>query len=203
MAKVEQRVKIYSALEVANMCGVVNQTAINWIRSGHLKAFTTPGGQYRVYAEDLVRFLESRGMRAPDGLTQRDPRGADWNSVLIIDDDRDFNQALKDFFSLRFPAFGVLQAWDGFDAGRLFLEKRPGFIILDVNLPGIDGYALCRKIKAEASSGAPFILAISGENEETVRDRIIAEGADGFFAKPIDFQAFGGIIADLYGRIRP
>ena len=45
-----------SALEVANICGVVNQTAINWIKSGHLKAFITPGGQYRVYTDDLISF---------------------------------------------------------------------------------------------------------------------------------------------------
>jgi len=52
---------------VANLCGVVNQTAINWIRNGYLKAFTTPGGQYRIYAEDLISFLDSRGMRSLSG----------------------------------------------------------------------------------------------------------------------------------------
>lgn len=60
MTKHDKRVRIYSALEVANLCGVVNQTAINWIKSGHLKAFTTPGGQFRIYAEDLIAFLEER-----------------------------------------------------------------------------------------------------------------------------------------------
>ena len=65
MAKNGKKVRIFSALEVANICGVVNQTAINWIKNNHLKAFTTPGGQYRIYAEDLLEFLESRGMRVP------------------------------------------------------------------------------------------------------------------------------------------
>ena len=40
---------VYSAMEVAKICGVVNQTAINWIRNNYLKASTTPGGQFRVY----------------------------------------------------------------------------------------------------------------------------------------------------------
>ena len=53
MLKKDKKIRIYSALEVANICGVVNQTAINWIKNSHLKAFTTPGGQYRVYSEDL------------------------------------------------------------------------------------------------------------------------------------------------------
>jgi two-component system, OmpR family, response regulator len=202
MAKLDQKIRIYSALEVANMCGVVNQTAINWIRSGYLKAFTTPGGQYRVYAEDLAHFLESRGMRFPDELGKREDGGVNWNSILVIDDDRDFNQVIKDFLALRFSFFEVIQAWDGFDAGRLSLEKRPGFLILDVNLPGIDGYGLCRKIKTEAHFGKPFIIAVTGQNDPSVRERIIAEGADAFFMKPVDFPAFGGVIADLYGRIR-
>ena len=41
----KNKIKIYSAMEVAKLCGVVNQTAINWIKSGYLPAFTTPGGQ--------------------------------------------------------------------------------------------------------------------------------------------------------------
>ena len=70
MAKNEKKVRIFSALEVANICGVVNQTAINWIKSNYLKAFMTPGGQYRVYSEDLYQFLKSRGMRVPEELEQ-------------------------------------------------------------------------------------------------------------------------------------
>ena len=62
--KIEKPV-IYSALEVANICGVVNQTAINWINNGYLTAFKTPGGQYRVYPDDLVNFMSSRNMHIP------------------------------------------------------------------------------------------------------------------------------------------
>ena len=54
MSKEFEKTIVYSALEVANICGVANQTAINWIRNGYLKAYSTPGGQYRVYADDLV-----------------------------------------------------------------------------------------------------------------------------------------------------
>ena len=60
-----EKPSVFSALEVANVCGVVNQTAINWIRGGHLKAYKTPGGQYRVYPEDLVDFLKKRNIARP------------------------------------------------------------------------------------------------------------------------------------------
>ena len=62
MNKEEKKPVVYSALEVANICGVVNQTAINWIRSNYLKAFKTPGGQFRVYPDDLADFMVSRNM---------------------------------------------------------------------------------------------------------------------------------------------
>lgn len=60
MSKKAKKVVVYSALEVANICGVVNQTAINWIRNGYLKAFQTPGGQFRVYVDDLVFFMHEK-----------------------------------------------------------------------------------------------------------------------------------------------
>ncbi len=65
MTKRFKKKRMFSALEVANICGVVNQTAINWIKNGHINAFTTPGSQYRVYPEDFKAFLEERNMKVP------------------------------------------------------------------------------------------------------------------------------------------
>ena len=70
MNKDSNKTIVYSALEVANICGVVNQTAINWIRNGYLQAFSTPGGQYRIYLEDLVAFMKSRNMKIPADLLE-------------------------------------------------------------------------------------------------------------------------------------
>ena len=91
MAKKTSKTTVYSALEVANICGVVNQTAINWIRNGHLKAFSTPGGQYRVYKEDLLQFMAERNMRLPDDSEENT------FSVLIVDDDKGLNNILSKY----------------------------------------------------------------------------------------------------------
>jgi len=139
MTKHDKRVRIYSALEVANLCGVVNQTAINWIKSGHLKAFTTPGGQFRVYAEDLIAFLEERGMRVPAELNIEVNADVDTGLVLIVDDDQDLNTILKRMIERKLPDIRVAQAFDGFEAGRVIAEKHPALVFLDVDLPGIDG----------------------------------------------------------------
>ncbi|HEY9594048.1 MAG TPA: response regulator [Spirochaetia bacterium] len=188
MGKKEKKVRIFSALEVADICGVVNQTAINWIKNGFLKAFMTPGGQYRVYAEDLLAFLSSRGMRVPDDLVESAEEGPDWGRVLIVDDDQNINTLLKRYLGHRMPTWTVMQAFDGFEAGKLITENKPGVILLDIGLPGIDGHKLCRRIKEDPLLGGPLIIAITGLTDDDVEETILREGADAFFRKPLDFD---------------
>ena len=185
MARQGKKVRIFSALEVANICGVVNQTAINWIKNGHLKAFTTPGGQYRVYAEDLHDFLSSRGMRIPAEIEEI--AGSSERSILIVEDEENLNNMLKELFTRTLADYEILQALDGFEAGRLISERRPSVIVLDMSLPGVDGHELIGRIKQDESLKNPRIIAISGISGEIAeRDKILKEGADMFLPKPVD-----------------
>ena len=197
MAKKEKKVRIFSALEVADICGVVNQTAINWIKNGFLKAFMTPGGQYRVYAEDLLAFLSSRGMRIPDELAESSEERPDWNRILIVDDDQNINTLLKRYLTRLMPDRTVMQAFDGFEAGKLISEVRPGVVLLDISLPGIDGHKLCRRIKEDQALGSPIIIAITGLAEEELEATVLGEGADAFFRKPLDFEKLREKIVEL------
>jgi two-component system OmpR family response regulator len=200
MTKPGKKVRIFSALEVANLCGVVNQTAINWIRSGYLKAFTTPGGQYRVYADDLAQFLDGRGMRKPSELVAGLQEDLDWSALLVVDDDAELNDILRRLFERRLADYKVHQAFDGFEAGRLLAEKRPGFVVLDVDLPGVDGHALCRRIKDDPSFGKPFVIAMTGLDRPEEAQTMLADGADAFFAKPLDFEGMIGSISGMAAK---
>ncbi|MAG13153.1 MAG: histidine kinase [Spirochaetales bacterium] len=183
MAKQGKKVRIFSALEVANICGVVNQTAINWIKNGHLKAFTTPGGQYRVYAEDLHEFLSSRGMRVPDEIEEI----AGGRCILIVEDEENLNNMLKELFLRTLPDYEVFQALDGYEAGRLISERRPSIIVLDMSLPGVDGHELIGRIKQDENLKNPRIIAMSGMSGEIAeREKILEEGADLFLTKPVN-----------------
>lgn len=201
MIRGPKKIKIFSALEVANLCGVVNQTAINWIRNGHLKAFTTPGGQYRVYAEDLAVFLEARGMRFPHELDGQFKGDVDWNRLLIVDDDEELNNVLKSIIATEMPDIEVDQAFDGFEAGRLIAENRPAFVLLDIFLPGLDGIQLCKRIKEDPVFGKPFVIAISGVNDSDSRDSVLGNGADAFFGKPLDFDGLVGLIRQFLEKV--
>jgi len=203
MAKSPRKIRIFSALEVANLCGVVNQTAINWIRNGYLKAFMTPGGQYRVYLEDLIAFLEQRNMRVPAELEGGGSKSdVDWSCLAIIDDDKVLNDIIKTFFEKNDTPFTILQAYDGFEAGTLLTEKRPGFVILDIDLPGLDGNQICKRIKTEPVFGKPFVITITGLDMPGTKESSLQAGSDAFLPKPLDFDLLGSIMADFAGKVR-
>lgn len=179
--KFKKKMRIYSALEVANICGVVNQTAINWIRSNHLKAFVTPGGQYRVYHDELVSFMKERGMRIPKALS-----GAD-DCIIIVDDDKSFNDALSNFLKKELSDFTIYQSFDGFDAGIKIMKHKPSIVFLDLDLPGVSGKEICLKIKQDVSYNNPFVVVITGLEGDAVDSELKEKGADLILKKPINF----------------
>jgi len=199
MGKKSKKVRIFSALEVANICGVVNQTAINWVKNGYLKAFTTPGGQYRIYAEDFVSFLAEREMRIPRELIGLVPGSNGQKKILIIDDDKDLNEVLHDSFLKKLEGYTVLQAFDGFEAGKILQAEKPDVVILDINLPGIDGHELCSRIKSDKELGNPVIISISGLNDIVEEEKILSLGADAFFPKPLNFDKLIDAVTKLKG----
>jgi two-component system, OmpR family, response regulator len=197
MTKRVKKVRIFSALEVANICGVVNQTAINWIKNNHLKAFTTPGGQYRIYSEDLIDFLNNRGMRIPEELAKSVSTSGDTRKVIIIDDDKDLNEMMKLMFERKLEGFDIIQAFDGFEAGKLLVSEKPDIVILDIDLPGVNGHLLCTKIKEDKDLKNPIVISISGLDDTFEAEKILSEGADAFFTKPLDFEKLIKAMKDL------
>lgn len=201
MAHNENKPIMYSALEVAKLCGVVNQTAINWIRNNHLKAFNTPGGQFRVYPEDLVEFMQSRNIQIPSEL-----RAACYGesyvprSVLIVDDDRGLNSVVAKFIEKRIEDLSVYQAFDGFEAGSLMTEKQPGIVLLDLDLPGIDGFDLCKRINESEKFGKPAIIVITALENDTVESKVREFGVHSFMKKPLDLVNLIGTLNAVLGK---
>jgi DNA-binding response OmpR family regulator len=103
--------------------------------------------------------------------------------VLVVDDDRVLADLLS--FTLRRAGYEVVIAGDAGSAIRRWLDDRPDFIVLDVNLPGTtdlqDGFAICRRIRAE--SDVPIILlTVRGEEKDIVYG--LEAGADDYILKP-------------------
>lgn len=198
MSKDSNKTIVYSALEVANICGVVNQTAINWIRNGYLKAFSTPGGQYRIYLEDLVDFMKDRNMKIPTELLEVSQQKKSISaSILIVDDDRGLNQVVTKFIEKEIPDLSIFQAFDGFEAGAIMAEKKPNIILLDLDLPGVNGEDLFKKINASEEFGKPVVCVMTALKDETVLDRLKDNGVENFFIKPLNLVEISDTVKDL------
>ena len=186
--KSDEKSVVYSALKVARICGVVNQTSINWIKNGHLKAFKTPGGQFRVYPDDLVEFMKMRDMRIPEEVVaqcKNNSKETKKIKILFVDDDESFNNVSVSLLQKSLPDAEIYQAYDGFEAGSMAVKKMPDCLILDLSLPGVDGIKICRTISTSDAFGKPQIIIVTAmedeETEKTCRDL----GVKYYFRKPV------------------
>ena len=81
----------------------------------------------------------------------------------------------------------VLEAADGLEGVRIALAQRPDLVLVDINIPGLDGYEVTLRLRADAGLKAMPIVAITAEGE---RETSFAVGCDGFLQKPIDARNF-------------
>lgn len=99
--------------------------------------------------------------------------------LLLVDDDLELLGLTS--FALRGAGYLVIEATDGVQALERFQRERPDLVILDVNLPRLDGYEVCRRMRAEASTP---ILMLTVRNSEEDQIHGLDQGADDYLTKP-------------------
>lgn len=99
--------------------------------------------------------------------------------VLIVDDDRVLADVVA--FAMRREGFEVIQAYDGASALQRWADDQPDLIILDVNLPKMDGFTVSQRIRREANTPI-ILLTVRGEEEDIVHG--LELGADDYITKP-------------------
>lgn len=93
----------------------------------------------------------------------------------------------------------VLEAADGLDGVRLARSERPDLVLVDLNIPGLDGYEVTLRLRAEPTLRAVPIVAITAEGD---RGTSLSVGADGFLQKPIDARSFARTVESFLGGRR-
>jgi signal transduction histidine kinase len=93
----------------------------------------------------------------------------------------------------------VLDAPDGIEGVRLACRTRPDLVLVDLNIPGLDGFEVTLRLRAEAGLAGVPIVAITAEGD---RDTSLAVGCDGFLQKPIDARTFADTVARYLGGER-
>lgn len=179
-----QRRSFYTTFEISQICGVNPTTVQNWVKGKRLKAFQTPGGHRRVRHEDLMDFMKEFGMPIPADLAENAPL------ILLVDDEVDILDILDNLMRTGSTEVQILKAQSGVDALLLIGETKPDLLIVDIMMPGMNGYDVCHKLKTNPNTQNIKIVAISGDHSPAVRERIMNAGADLFFTKPLEIVSF-------------
>jgi len=119
--------------------------------------------------------------------------------ILAIEDDPAILRGLAD--NLRFESYEVLTATDGQSGYALIREKHPDLIILDLMLPKLSGYEICRKVRAEGIQIPILMLTARGEEADRVLGLDL--GADDYVAKPFSIRELLARIRALLRRAQP
>src|SRR2546423_12184862 len=163
--------------QAAKYLGVAQSTIRKWSDQGRVPAFYTPGGHRRYKRGDLDRFLERSG-----------PSSAGSGGgpvVLIVDDDARLREYVR--VNLEMEGYTVREAGGAEEGLRVLEESTPDLVLLDVMMPGVDGWEMLQRVQERHGVGAIPVIMFSGKVEESAEEAA-KRGAQGFIGKPFNPQ---------------
>lgn len=187
---------LFSTYDVAKLLGVDMTTVIGWCKQKKLSAYKTPGGHRRIKAADLIQFLKGYNMPIPAILLKESSF-----RCLVVDDEPAIRSSVVRMLKELDKSVEVSEAGDGFEAGKKVIDLLPQLVVLDLNLPGVDGFRVCEDIRKDERFQHTKILAISGNNTIETQKRILDAGADIFLPKPFDAEELKAKILKLFQQV--
>jgi excisionase family DNA binding protein len=160
--------------QAAKYLGVAQSTIRKWSDQGRVPAFYTPGGHRRYRRRDLDAFLERSG-----------PAGQEAGPmVLIVDDDARLREFIR--VNLEMEGYTVREAGSADEGLEILDQEAPGLILLDVMMPGVDGWTMLQRIQERHGVGSIPVIMFSGKVDERQMAQAASRGAQGFMGKPFD-----------------
>ena len=167
----------FSIPQAAKTCSVDRSTMHRWVKSGKIKSYSTPGGHKRILIKDLKNWLKEN--QIPIKINEIKEKNT---KILIVDDDISVQTYLKKMLSGIFIDIEV--ASDGFQAGIKLIQFKPDLILLDLFMPNMDGFEVCKTVKENPSTHKTKILIMTGHGTKENYNKAILLGADAFLSKP-------------------
>ncbi len=183
--------RVYTTFQISKICAVDITTIMAWVDEGKLRAYRTPGGHRRVLHSDLISFLKKYNMPIPSDVDTAAKK------ILIVEDDSVTSRLLIRLLNKIGSEIRVETAAEGFEAGQKFESFLPDLVVLDIVLPGVDGFRICRNIRANRKYEHVKILAITAVDPEVSKAKIMRCGADSFLSKPLDNDNFIQVVQGL------
>lgn len=119
-------------------------------------------------------------------------------TVLVVDDEKMTRDLLR--LMLKGTGFTILEAEDGFAAMEQVAAHSPDIIILDVMMPGMDGLAVCRKLRSEPETADLPVIMLSAKTTPTAIQDGLEAGANKYLTKPVGFKELLDNIQDILGE---
>ncbi len=125
------------------------------------------------------------------------------STVLIVEDNAKNLKLVRDI--LQHQGHQTLEAMTGEEGIRLACQHRPDLVLMDIQLPDIDGITALRRIREDASLDAMPVLAVSASVMPDEQQKIVASGFDDYITKPIVLRSFTETVQRFlaHGRQRP
>ena len=118
---------------------------------------------------------------------------------ILVVDDNPANAILLSFILTK-KGYEVRTAGDAQEALDILEEFRPRMIMMDIQLPGMDGLELTRRLKADRKTSKILVIALTAYAMKGDEDRVREAGCDGYVSKPIDTRALPGFVAEHLRR---
>jgi excisionase family DNA binding protein len=176
--------KFFSTGEVGKLFGVSRIAVYKWIKNGKLQAVRVPDGKYRIAKKELLQFSRKAGM--PSGSIE--DFLLDEINILIADDDVNIVETLSKYLKKEHPNFNITSAKDGFEAGNAIARIKPEVVIMDIFMPGINGFKVCRAIKQDPATKDVKVIVVTGYASEENVKKAKESGAEAVFSKPFDYK---------------
>ncbi len=118
--------------------------------------------------------------------------------ILVVEDNERNRRLVRDV--LTFKGYTIIEAETGEDGVRLARERLPRLILMDIQLPGIDGVEALRRIRAEATTRAIPVIAVTASAMDRDRRIIMEAGFDGYQSKPLNVKEFVAAVEAMLAR---
>jgi CheY-like chemotaxis protein/anti-sigma regulatory factor (Ser/Thr protein kinase) len=115
--------------------------------------------------------------------------------ILVVDDNRDAADSLGTL--LRLDGHDVETAYSGLDALERIRCFRPAVVLLDIGLPGVDGYEVARRLRADPNADGTKLVALTGYGQDAYREEASAAGFVAHLVKPVEYAALQRVIAQV------
>jgi PAS domain S-box-containing protein len=162
------------------------------LHGGRLRVESPGEGLGSEFIIDLPLTLISRDSPAPAIETAQAPRGDSRRSILIVDDNADAAASLG--MLLQLSGNEVIIAGNGPEALQAMQRHSPRVVILDIGLPGMDGYQVAQAIRSQTQGSHLLLIALTGWGDAEDKKRAAAAGFDHHFAKPVDSETIEAAI---------